>query len=477
MKTRLNTVFYTALSLIFSSLLFSCQDDLSSQGSSLVKGEVSIIVDSIPTAIKAESVDYNAYDARSTTKLLGRVKVPEYGSLSCTFLSQLYPSPTLGISDTVPEAYIDSIKLLLQVPRKSFTGDANTPQQVKIYRLNNQLPADITNNADPSAYCNTSDPAALIGSSTYTLSGLNLTDTAYKNNTSVFIRVPFPREEALRLVRQYRTNPAIFQWPQTFAQTFPGIYVEQTFGNGCIGNIDQLGIFLYYRVDKKESVKDPETNEMTTTTVIKRDSVCVFTGTPEVISSNVIKLNLSDKLKDMAASGKSIITTPGGYLTDITFPAKEILERYNQNSSRLTVVSSLSMEIPAEEIKNDYGIGVAPYLLMVKKADREKFFQNNSLPDEVTTFTAPYNVAKKSYSFTTLRTYILSLIEKGEITPEDTEFSLVPVDITSENVTNYDNTITTYVTRCANYISKPTMTLLDTENTIINFTYTKQEIE
>ncbi|MDE6836121.1 MAG: hypothetical protein K2J03_04090, partial [Muribaculaceae bacterium] len=163
--------------------------------------------------------------------------------------------------------------------------------------------------------------------------------------------------------------------------------------------------------------------------------------------------------------------------TDITFPAKEILERYNQNSSRLTVVSSLSMEIPAEEIKNDYGIGVAPYLLMVKKADREKFFQNNSLPDEVTTFTAPYNAAKKSYSFTTLRTYILSLIEKGEITPEDTEFSLVPVDITSENVTNYDNTITTYVTRCANYISKPTMTLLDTENTIINFTYTKQEIE
>ncbi|MDE6259049.1 MAG: DUF4270 domain-containing protein, partial [Muribaculaceae bacterium] len=93
--------FGTALAALAASLMISCQDDLSEQGSSLVTGEVTITVDSLATFVPAHTVEYDAYDARSTTRLLGRINVPEYGSLSCSYLSQLYPSPVLGISDTV----------------------------------------------------------------------------------------------------------------------------------------------------------------------------------------------------------------------------------------------------------------------------------------------------------------------------------------------------------------------------------------
>lgn len=469
-----------ALLTLTASLFTSCQDDVSSQGSSLVSGEVTITVDSIPTFVPARSIEFDAYDSRSTTKLLGRINVPEYGDLSCSFLSQLYPAPTLGISDTVPESYIDSMKLVVTVPRGSLTGDSLAPQQLKVYRLNRQLPAGIVNNVNPADYYDASDPAALIGSQTYTLSALARNDSdLLKKDLNIVMRIPIPREKAIECVRAYRTNPAIFQWPATFAQSFPGIYVQQSFGNGCIGNVAAVGVQLYYRVDKTETSTDKETGETVTSTVAKRDSVCLFATAPEVVSSNVISLQLSDYIKGLAQQGKSVITTPGGYCVDIDFPAQQIIDKYNQNSSMLTVVSSLSMEIPADKIKNDYGIGVAPFLLMVKKAEREKFFQNNKVPDQVESFYAKYDEDNKSYSFNTLRQYLLSLLQSGkQLTQEDVEFSLVPVKLTTDTVTNpYTNTSTVYVTRCANYIEKPTMTLLDTDNAIINFTYSKQEIE
>lgn len=470
--------FAFALVALATSLFISCQDDISSQGSSLVTGEVTITVDSIPTFMPAHSEEYNAYDSRSNTKLLGRINVPEYGSLSCSFLSQFYPSPDLGISDTVPESYIDSMRMIVRVPRGSLTGDSLAPQQLKVYRLNKQLPADISNSAKPSDYYNASDPDAFLGAKTYTLSALNKSDSAFIKNPYISIRLDLPRDMALECVRKYRTDPSIFQWPASFAQQFPGLYVEQSFGNGCIGNISDMRVFLYYRVDKQETAKDEETGENVTSTVATADSVCLFTTAPEVVSSNVIDLALSDNLKNLVAQGKSIVTTPGGYITDIEFPAREIIEKYKQSNSVMTIVSNLSIEIPASEIENDYGIGTAPYLLMVKKSEREAFFQNNKVPDNVNSFSASYDPEKKSYSFPGLRQYLLNLINSGkEPTQEDIEFSLVPVDLKIENVEQYNGTIVSYTIRCSNYIMKPTMTLLDTEHTIINFTYSKQDLD
>ncbi len=468
----------TVLFLSCAPILVSCQDDLSSQGSSLVSGEVTITVDSIPTFVEARSVVYDGYDARSTSRLLGRINVPEYGTLSCSFLSQLYPSPVLGINDTIPEADIDSMRLIISVPRGSLTGDSLAPQQLKVWRLNRQLYSSITNDINPADYYDASDPSAFVGATTYTLSALCKNDSAFFKDKNIGIRLNLPREAALETVRSYRANPELFQWPQTFAQSFPGLYIEQSFGNGCIGSVSNFGFYVYYHTYKTESSKDSQGTVTTTTTAI-RDSVCLFSSAPEVLSSNVIDLRLSDNIRNLAESGKSVITTPGGYFTDIVFPAKEIIEKYKQNASMITVVSALSMHIPASEIANDFGISVAPYLLMVKKSEREEFFAKNKLPDQLTSFYAKYDEERKGYSFDSLRQYIVNLITSGkEITDEDVEFSIVPVEITTESVENtYTGTVTTYTVGCSTYLVKPTMTLLDTDNAIINFTYSKQEIE
>lgn len=466
-----------AFALLLSSLgLFSsCQDDISNQGGSLVDGEVTIIVDSIPTNIEAKSIIRPAYDARSTTKLVGRVEVPEYGKLDCSFLASMYPSASLNIPDSITAEKIDSLRLVFFVPRKSLTGDSLAPQQLSVYRLNKQLPADITNSADPTQYYSETD---IIGSKSYTLSMLGAGDSTFKHSPNIRIPIKLPKESAIELYNAYKNDPELFQWPQNLAQKFPGIYVKQTFGNGCIANVSQVAMLLYYQTMRNAYFKNPETDSMEYRPQVFRDSTCLMISSPEVTSSNVIRFNMSQTLTSMVEAGKNVITTPGGYTIDMRFPAKEILERYYAaNHGRLTVVSSLSIDIPADPIENDYGINPPPYLLMVKTSELADFFQNNKIPDSKTSFYAPYDSANKRYIFPTLRDYILDFIKDGKSpTQEDMEFSLVPVAITTESVDNYGTT-TTYVTKCSNYISGPSMTELHLDRAIVNFTYSKQVID
>ena len=185
---------------------------------------------------------------------------------------------------------------------------------------------------------------------------------------------------------------------------------------------------------------------------------------------------VSDQIKDRIAQGETIITTPGGYVSKFKFPAKEIIEKYKDSDRNLSIISGLSMSIPAEVVENDYGLGIAPYMMVIKTSEIDKFFAENKIPDNKTSFYAQYDSTNKRYYFSTLRTYLLDLIEKGTITDDDVDFSLIPVQITTESNESYYNT-TTYVTKCVPYTFYPTMTKLDTQNAQIVFTFSSQVID
>ena len=58
-----------------------------------------------------------------------------------------------------------------------------------------------------------------------------------------------------------------------------------------------------------------------------------------------------------------------------------------------------------------------------------------------------------------MRQYIVDLKNKGrDIDPADVDFTLIPVDFTTEAViNNYDGSTTVYVTGCIPYIESPRM--------------------
>lgn len=464
--------------------LCSCEDDVSGIGNTLVEGEVAIVVDSLPTVIDAHSVYAESFDSRSLTKLLGRINVPEYGRLECSFVTQLMSATSLAIPDSIKVEDVDSMRMVLSVPRGQLTGDSLAPQQLRVYRLEKQLPSAISSTFDPTGYYS---DASLLGSRSYTISNLSLPDSVYNNEAYVRIRVGLSPQMAKEVFLKYKTDPQVFQWPQSFAEYFPGLYVTQNFGNGCIANVSKAEVYLYWNYIEsvyekiKEAEGEDEEDVYGYVDHVRRDSTCVFASQPEVLSSNIVNYNVAQSVRDRIAAGDVMLTTPGGYYADMDFPVEDMLRKFSESSlGGMAVVSALSFQIPANAVKNDYGIGVAPYLLMVRKSEREEFFAKNKVPDGVNSFYAAYDSESGCYRFSAMRDYFLKVLEDYEngetIDDDDTMFSLVPVNVTLETVNSYNST-SVYVTRCAPYLLKPTLTQLHTDRSIITFTFSSQQVD
>lgn len=464
-----------------AALLTSCQDDLSDIGSSLVRGEVTIVMDTLTTDLSAKSLYLESIDGRAYSKLLGRINVPEYGRLDCSFVTQMLCANKLNVPDSIAVNDVDSVRLSINIPRGALVGDSLAPQQLTVYRLTKQLPADITSGFDVSGYY---DPSQPWGRRSYTASVINKGDSAVKKENYVSIPVKLPTEFGRDLFNRYRAGDTMFEWPASFNAFFPGIYVEQNFGNGCVANVTKTELYAYWHRNERVYEKIAEGEDGAADTYgyvdyLRRDSICLMSSQPIVLSSNNIRYTPSAAMTAMAQS-ESVITSPGGYVQEFTMPIDLVLDRYLNHDKGLSVVSALTMELPATAIKNDYGIGVVPYLLMVKKKDYLEFFADNKVPDGLNAFYAAYDYESSSYRFNALRDYFLALYRDysagKQIDDEDLEFMLVPVSITTETVETYGSS-TVYVTRCEPYLVRPTMTHLDASKAQICFTFSNQTLE
>lgn len=466
-----------ALTCCMALGFIACQDDTSTIGGSLASGEVTITVDSIETDLRGKAEWIDDFDSRTTTKLLGNLTIPEYGNLNCSFVTQMMSATKMNIPDSIPESDVDSIRLVMSIPRGALTGDSLAPQQLRVFRINKALPKDIDSKFDPAGYY---DPSAVFASKSYTVSNISKNDTIFAKSAYVNIPMKLPNEFGLELFRKYRDNDPIFEWPATFNQWFPGLYVEQNFGNGCVANISSVRAYLYWHRKEKISVT-VDSAKVEYRDVTRRDSVCLLASAPEVLSSNNIHYNPSARLRQLAAEGKSLVTSPGGYVTTFRFPVRQLLDRFLEADTELSVVSSLILKIPAVSVKNDYGMTPPNNLLMTTMDERESFFRENKIPDNVTSFYCTYDSDNKMYTFSSMREYLLKKLDEYRKDPtnfaDDEVFCLQPVAVSTETVQQYYGQSVTYVTRVAPYLTSPTMVELDMEHAQILFTFSSQVLE
>lgn len=465
---------YLTVAIATVSLFFtSCEDETSSIGSSISSSEVSINVDSVFYNIKGHTVAAPSIEARSLYNLLGSIDVPEYGSLHCSYVTEFLPAESISLPDTITSEEIDSVRMILSVPKVYVTGDTLSPQQVKIYSLTKNLPADITSNFNPDGYYEPSRPLAV---KNYTLSGYSFNDTTYSRSSTVEIKANLPIELGREVVKAYASNPDLFIWPQEFAKYWPGIYVEPSFGKGTIAPVQNTSVFAYFPQTKTITTVD-EDGKAIVSTIQVADSVCLFTTAPEVLSSINLAYKPSQKLEEMVNNKKSIITTPCGYNVEITFPAIDILDKYWKEEYELSVINNLKFSIPAIQIENDYNIGLPPALLMVKSNQVESFFSDGKLPDNMNSFICLYSSEDAAYTFTGLRNYIVDLRGKGRenITSDDVDFTLIPVNVSTEDYTDMNTGSTvTATTSVRPYTIMPTMVELNTEKALVVFTISNE---
>ena len=451
----------TAALAIFA--IASCNDDTSTIGSSLSGQNVEIVIDSSFT-VSGHTVRVARIKPKTTEQLIGRIDIPAFGSLGSDVVTQFLPSTALDTANFGPEN-VDSIYLSLQYLRGSFIGDSVAPMQLTVYALNKQLPADtITSGFKADGYYDTKPLATKI----YNTSSANESEEAQKLNYGD-ISVKLPTELGKNLFKAFVDKPSDYANGQTFAQNvFPGMYLRTTFGGGRITRIAQSTMSMYLRkIYTPEGSEKPDTLDAVHT---------YYMVTPEVVSNNDLTYIMSATLSDMIADGHTMMIAPSGAEVELEFPIKDIIKAYSDHKQNLAVINGLAMTVPVDTIENGFGIAPPPYALLVLKKDRDAFFEQNKLTDNVTSFYAAYNETTRSYSFNALRSYLTDMLDREEIKPEDYTFSLVPVQVNFESTASsgYYGSSSQVESEILPYLVTPAMADIRLDKAKIKFTYSLQ---
>ncbi len=443
-------------SLAITAALAAC-DEATTIGTSLVDDDVAVIIDSCFT-VSGRSIAVDGVQSRTLAQLIGDVTIDGFGRMSSTVYTQFMPASVIDTTGVTAET-IDSLKLILTIEKGAYVGDSIAPMGMKVYPLTKLLPSPIYSNNELSDYY---DRSTVLGSAIYNASALTQADTT----SYVYVQVPMPRELGQTIFNKYKENPSYFSNPDLFCENvFKGIHIDNSYGSGRMTRVAGTSMLMYYH----STYYDDD---------IAADTTVYSTGiylsvTPEVVTNNRIKLEMADNLKQMVSNGDNIITAPIGYDVELTFPAREIINSYRANTSELKVINTLTFDIPVDTIANNAGITPPPYLLLVKKSERDEFFANSSITDNVSSFYVAYDSTNKCYSFSSMRSYILDLLDKDEITEDDVTFVLCPITVETETTTSY-YTSTTSVTGIIPYIDEPAMVKLLLDEAKIKFAYSTQ---
>ncbi len=456
----------TALAgLALMSTAFLACDDNSNIGTSVISDAIDILVDSTEVITVRQTDRVEAIQSRTIQQLLGVIDSKDYGALTSDVLTQFMPANEL-ITEGVT---VDGLTLTFYVPNGSYVGDSVIPMGLNVYTLDKQLPSPIFSNADPSEYYNEDN---LIASKMYNVAAIGVSDSIAALSYRT-IDVELPLSLAQSLFDEYKNNPATYQSPSAFAKFFPGIYVKNTFGSGRVVSIDQTVMTMKYRREAKYTNRVGEERD-----TVYDESANYFAVTPEIITNNNIAFNPSASIADRIAAGEKILLAPLGYDVSFTFPINGLLKQYRNTAGLLSVVNTLSMQLPVEEIPNDFGITPPETVLLVLASDFDKFFADNNLPDNVTSFLATYDSDNHCYTFAGLRSYFLEMLAKDNIEAKDYNFILTPVTANYESNSSsgyyyYQSTQKT-LTSVVPYVSRPTMAKLNFKDAKIKLTYSKQ---
>ncbi len=454
----------------------SCTDDVI--GTSISDIHSTIIEDS-SFVINGMSVRSPRLRSRSSIQLIGKVSADGYGTLASDVVAQFMPATvidTVGVHGGAE--WIDSCFLMMRVGSTDVIGDKLAPMRMSVYKLNKQLPNPIYTDFDPSGYYSTED---LMGSVPYSASDMTMkTEVISQDGSSVSyyeVKVPVPVDYARSIFNEFKSSPSTFKSPADFSQFFPGIYIKNSYGEGHVMNFYNIEFVSYYRKYEKF---DEETD-----TIYPAHKQTYMAVTPEVVYNNNISLDPAPSVLSMIDAGDAIVMGPAGYEVHVTFPIQSIIDRFQEDSKEaLSIINSLTLEIPVGEITNKYDIAPPKYLLMVKEGYRDTFFDRDSLTNNKDAFYAEYNDQENNYVFTGLRSYILDIINKkgGIASADDMNFVIMPID-----VTKYTNTTSSYyyytsgatkevVTKIAPSVSRPCLAKLLLGKSKIKLTYSKQAL-
>lgn len=393
--------------------------------------------------------------SKTSTGYIGSFTDPTFGKYEASFLTELnctdgykFPVDVYKVTEKDNEGnptkatgvmVEDKItKVNLVVYYSSWFGDSLNACRMAAYELNEQW---LEARKDPDNYRYTNgikvsdyyDKKDLLGRRAYSAYDQSVPDSvrnatdAYGNKT-FYPSVTFSLDadkygtEILKLNRAYqRGENQIFDNAESFINDpagIHGIYLKTDFGDGTIIYVDRVDLqmqFRFYYTDEKTGValkkKVTDDNGEAGTDSIGYGWTTVFASTKEVIQANKFSSDSDEKLQALIDDKScTYIKSPAGIFTQATLPYDQIYEELKNDT--LNAVK-LTFNNYHQDDKYEFSMEAPNNVLLIRVNDYEKFFAENELPDNVTSYVATHNsLGTNQYTFSNLARLVTTCINE-----------------------------------------------------------------
>ena len=176
------------------------------------------------------------------------------------------------------------------------------------------------------------------------------------------------------LMLQYYDHPEYYRNSYTFAHNVcPGFVFQIIDGMGFHAKITNIGLRTYFSANADSS------------TVA---SSMVLAGTREVLQTTCVT-NDPEALRVMAAETEhTYLKTPAGLFTEVTLPVTDI--KHNHEGDSL-LAAKMTLQRLNNQSADERLLPTPQALLLVQKDSLYQFFENNGVPDNITSYITGYN--------------------------------------------------------------------------------------
>lgn len=419
----------------FAATLYSCDDSTTGIGDFVANADkITAVAETYSATTRTALLD--SIYSRTSSAYLGKFTDPDFGEYSADFITQIncvegqrFPDTFQSIEETTLELYYDS-----------YYGDSLATLRVQVDTLNTVIN---DNGKDKKLYYTSFNPknyynenAAPLAIKDYAAINVATIDsTKSEDEPSGNIILNLGKDFSDYLTRKYQENDHHnFDDANAFINNvLKGFYIHTTHGEGSVIYLSDIWLRMKVKYLTKGNVSG------------KVDSVVYryvpFAATKEIFMST--RIQNSDKLKEFVEADKpyTYLKTPAGLCTEVTLPLETMYDELSKDTLNSITLSLTKMKSTDE---GTYKMGEPKYLLLVRKNDMISFFENNKLPDNITSFLASYSSTTNSYSFSKLNrlvSYIFSELRNGTKDEDWDKFLLVPVDVEYDSETSQERNI------------------------------------
>lgn len=423
--------------MLFSALLFSCDDSTTGIGDSTIAAGDSIPAGAAIYNATTRSILADSVYARTSTAYLGKYTDPQYGEFTADFIAQF----NCGDNFKFPETLQEVTGVMLRLYYGNHFGDSLSAMRLQVDSLDTIIPEEemstFYTSVDPKQYYNPS--AQPLARKAFSAKGISAEDSTYtytdsygytQSYTNYWQNIKLPISLGQMMYNKYVENPDNYKDSEQFIKNvLKGFYVSCTHGDGTILYIDDMQLILNF-----EYLVESSSGKVDSTAY----GATVFAATKEVIQAN--RFQNSDRLKELTEDPNcTYLKTPAGIFTEVTLPIDEIAETHMRDTLNAVSVTFTRFN---EKNTSKYQMGVPQYLLMVRKSDMYNFFEKNKLYDGQTSFLAQFissGASGNTYSFTNIApliTYCINEKKRGENKEDWDKVVLIPVKVETDATDN-----------------------------------------